>query len=113
MELIVSPDDGNIYQRVGFARRFVQGQSGLNLGGIGNAVVDDDQNVLNAKLTGSNGMAIAYPTGGAMMPQENDLITWSDGAGNPGHVGVIAQSIFIFTKRHGYSLDCGAKLEQK
>ena len=94
-------DDGNIYQCVGFARRFVQGQSGLNLGGIGNAVAYGDQSALNAKLTGSNGMAIAYPNGGAMMPQENDLITWSDGAGNPGHVGVIARVDFNSQKGMG------------
>ena len=87
-------DDGNIYQCVGFAQRFVQAQSGLNLSSIGDAVAYGNQSALNAKLSGSNGMAIAYPNGGAMMPEENDLITWSDGAGNPGHVGVIVQVDF-------------------
>jgi RHS repeat-associated protein len=94
-------DDGNIYQCVGFAQRFVQDQSGLNLGGIGNAVAYGDQSALNAKLAGTNGMAIAYANGGSMMPQENDLITWTDGAGNPGHVGVIVQVDFNSQKGAG------------
>jgi RHS repeat-associated protein len=94
-------DDANSYQCVSFARRFVQSRSGLDLGGIGNAVAYGNQSALNAKLAGTNGMAIAYANGGSMMPQENDLITWSDGAGNPGHVGVIMQVDFNSEKGTG------------
>lgn len=104
-------------QCVAFAQSFAASQFGITLGGTGNAVAYGNQSALNSSMRANNnsGTLTAYKNGGSIMPQENDIISWSNGTyanGNPkeGHVGVIAE--VSFDKKSGsgmvYSIEQNA-----
>ena len=80
-----SGSPANPYQCTVFANDFTQKQFGVGLTGNGN-------NISFRKDSGSSGIASTYKNGGAMMPQENDVISWS--GGTYGHVGIVAQVQF-------------------
>jgi RHS repeat-associated protein len=86
--------DNNTYQCVEFVDRYFKPQ-GANLYGNGNGSSYANQTKLNTTLSnnGSAGYFFAYPNGSDVMPQENDILSWSDNGG-AGHVGLIVDVRF-------------------
>lgn len=104
------------YQCVSFCKQFASSEYGVNLGGTGNGVDYGNQANLDrsfaANNSGNPGRYAAYSNGGNVMPQENDIISWS--GGTYGHVGVIAEVYFNSKTNSGmvYSLEQNAKKDQ-
>jgi len=115
-DLVGSYRDSNIFSRgsekssmnaptelqcVTFIKDFAQKQFGLNLDGIG-ADYGNQTSVNKAMQSNphNSGDMTVYSNGSRMMPQENDVISWS-GHGS-GHVGVIAEVVFDNKAGTGY-----------
>ncbi|PIZ70845.1 hypothetical protein COY07_06070 [Candidatus Peregrinibacteria bacterium CG_4_10_14_0_2_um_filter_43_11] len=103
------------YQCVSFVKDFVLHNYNLNLNWTGNAVDYGNEVKLNAALSQNHknapvsGQYKVYNNGESVMPQEDDIISWSGGA--VGHVGIIAEVVFndekgtgqIYTIEQNYS----------
>lgn len=86
------------YQCVDWAKAFSSAQYGIDLSGTGNAYdygfqSSFDNNELGDEYT-------VYDNGSSVMPQENDIISWS--GGDWGHVGIIAEVSFDDKSGEGY-----------
>ncbi len=91
---ILSGQDKNPYQCVDLFQRFTASQYGVKIGGLGKAENYGKQELLNQFNGGKNsGDFIVYKNGGKIMPQENDIMTWSH-ANGVGHIGVISEVVF-------------------
>lgn len=89
-------------QCVAFVKNFSKSENSINLNGTGNAVAYGSQNAINTSMrsNGNSGYLTVYKNGGSIMPQENDIISWS--GNGAGHVGVIAEVSFNSKSGTGY-----------
>jgi len=90
---------GTHYQCTDLAKRFSKAQYGLDLGGTGDGREYGNPNNESSNSTFKNNYTV-NSNGSGVMPQENDLISWS--GGENGHVGVIAEVVFDSDSGTGY-----------
>ena len=95
---VKSGQTGHNHQCTNVAKSFARMQYGLNLGGTGNGKAYGDPN--NNSSVFKNNYSV-FQNNGAVMPQENDFISWTDG-GDTGHVGLIAEVVFDDKSGSGY-----------
>lgn len=95
-----SGDSDHPYQCVDLFQRFTDNEYGTRIGGLGKAMNYGQQDLLDSKSAHS-GEFIAYENGGTVIPQENDIITWSHSNG-VGHIGVIIEVSFDENSDSGY-----------
>jgi len=92
------------YQCTGAVKSFIKTQYGLDLSYTGNAIAYADQSRINEQFHKNNpndqGQFNVYQNNSRVMPQEDDIITWS--GGRWGHVGIIAEVTFDDTSGTGY-----------
>lgn len=104
------------YQCVDLVKNFIYDQFGVDLGlntnskRVGNAIKYADQATMDKimKSNGNSGYMTVYKNGSRAMPQENDIITWSEGSNDTvGHVGVIVEVSFDEQNSEGivYSME--------
>lgn len=80
-------------QCTSFVNQFSKDQFNVNIGTIGDAVSYGNQANLNQNIpSSSSNKYTMYKNGGSVMPQENDIISWSNG--KEGHVGIVAEVVF-------------------
>jgi RHS repeat-associated protein len=84
------------YQCVTFAKDFARNQFGVNLQGTGNGSSYGSQSNIDFAYKANNpdnpGVFSVYSNNSKVMPQEDDIISWS--GNSVGHVGVIAEVTF-------------------
>ncbi|QQS58748.1 CHAP domain-containing protein [Candidatus Peregrinibacteria bacterium] len=92
------------YQCTTLAKEFALSEYGVNLGGTGNGVHYGNQEKINNAFNANNkdnpGTYTVYQNSGTVMPQENDIISWS--GGTYGHVGFIAEVTFEESTGNGW-----------
>ena len=92
------------YQCVSLGQSFAQTQYGVDLRGTGHGYAYGDQSALKTSFSANNpdnpGQYTVYNNSGTIMPQENDMISWS--GGNYGHVGFISEVVFDDKSGTGY-----------
>lgn len=103
----------NDYQCVSFVKDFAQSQYGANLNYTGNANAYGNQTAIENSFSRNNpndpGRYVVYQNGGNIMPQEDDIISWT--GGSVGHVGIISDIEFnektgegtVYTVEQNYS----------
>lgn len=88
------------YQCVDWVKKFVNDQYKVELGSIGNANFYSKQSSFNDFNKSHDGQYTVYKNNSSIMPQENDILTWS--GGDYGHVGIIAEVSFDGNSNIGY-----------
>ena len=104
----------HVFQCVNWVKDFARAQFGIELGGTGNASAYGKETNINAALdrNNSSGSYSVYENSGNVMPQENDIMTWS--GGSYGHVGVVAEVVFDEKSGNGwvYTLEQNASRDR-
>ncbi len=105
----------HLYQCTQLAKNFVSNQYGVQLGAVGNGDAYGNASNINGAIPHNQshlGQYNFYSNGSSMMPQENDIISWS--GGDYGHVGVIAEVVFDQSSGSGqiYTLEQNVKQNQ-
>jgi RHS repeat-associated protein len=94
--LATTPDAVTEAQCVTFVKSFAKSQFGVSLGGAGDAWAYSDPANLNRRIAIQSpevgGEFVKYGNGGSVLPQENDIISWT--GGSLGHVGIVAETVF-------------------
>jgi RHS repeat-associated protein len=92
------------FQCTKLVKDFTKAQYGVDLSYTGDAIDYADQLRVNDQFEKNNPDALGsfsvYQNSGTIMPQENDIITWS--GGQSGHVGIIAEVTFDNETGAGY-----------
>ncbi len=95
-----SGDGDHNYQCVSLAKSFASNEYNIDLGGTGDARAYGNQSSFKDFNNKDSGDYTVYKNGGDIMPQENDIISWSGGSW--GHVGVITEVSFNEKTNTGY-----------
>jgi len=88
------------YQCVDLVKKFTNKQYGVDLGQIGHAQAYGYQSSFSDFNDNNSGQYTVYDNGSFIMPQENDIISWS--GGSYGHVAIIAEVSFDPDSGEGY-----------
>ncbi|MCX6718452.1 MAG: CHAP domain-containing protein [Candidatus Staskawiczbacteria bacterium] len=90
-------DENNFQQCTTFVQKFYKAQYDINISGIGKegAINYGNQKEVNRVMENNknSGSMAVYKNGSSVLPQENDLMTWTSDDQSYGHVGTIVEVV--------------------